>query len=303
MKVLHGVLIYNPRSGGWRSQRIGQVCNHLLECGVKTDLRITSGPGDATRLARQAVREGCELIIACGGDGTVNEVVCGLAGSPIPLGLIPCGTGNVLALELGIPRDPLRAAEVIRRGTPLDVTLGKAGERCFLLMAGIGVDGSIVQHLSPSLKRRFGIASFWMEGLRHLLTYRLKPFEISVNGNSYTATFAVIGNAHCYGGGLLITPQASLTEEALDVCLIESRSKLDFVKYLIASFRGAHLRYPGVRYMKAKKAIRATGDEDLLVQVDGEVAGRLPMEFTLVPRGLRLLVPAQFASEKGRSPS
>jgi diacylglycerol kinase (ATP) len=124
-----------------------------------------------------------------------------------------------------------------------------------------------------------------------------------VNGDSYAATFAVIGNARCYGGGLLITPRASLTEEALDVCLFESRRKLDFLKYLAASFRGAHLRYPGVHYIKAKNAIRATGDHDVLVQVDGEVAGHLPMEFTLVPRGIRLLVPAEFGSEKGPSQS
>src|SRR5262245_7385529 len=167
-------LIFNPAARGMQAQggrRVEQVLSVLAAEGLKVQATPTAGPGDATRLARDAVTSHCDVLIACGGDGTINEVIGGMAGSDVPLLVIPGGTSNVLARELGLPRELSACVALLRKGVIRRVSLGRAGERFFILMAGIGVDAGVVAASSSRLKRYAGEGAFWLAGFQQLARY------------------------------------------------------------------------------------------------------------------------------------
>lgn len=292
------VLISNPnagRGGEKRAQEVARFCKLLKSRGVEVALLNTNGPKDAARLAARAASEGVRDVIVSGGDGTINEALQGLVGTDARLAVWPRGTANVLARELDLPFAVDEAAEVIARGCSRRIYIGCAtgeatGERrYFFLMAGVGLDASIVEGVRPRLKRRVGEAAFWYSGIGHLLSWQPVPFEIEIDGEAYPATFAAIGKAPHYGGELSITPRARLDEPEFEVCLINSRSRLRYLRLLSRAMRGG---LPpdtvGVRYIRAAKA-RATGD--VLVQVDGEIIGRPPMTFEIAPRSIEVITP------------
>jgi diacylglycerol kinase (ATP) len=226
-----------------------------------------------------------------GGDGTINEAVAGLAGSGVVLGVLPGGTANVLARELKIPRDLRRAVRIACCGRTNMLSLGCAGGRYFHLMAGIGLDAAVVSEMPRGLKQALGVPAFWIQGIRQWLTYPLKPFELEVDGVRCQATFAVIANGRNYGGRLVIAPEADMRRDSLDICLFESLSKARYLVYLMAGLLRMHLRLSDVQYIRGRH-ISVCGDPSIPVQVDGEIAGRLPMEFEIVPSALQVKVPA-----------
>lgn len=165
------VLIYNPLSGRfrWRRQRdLAQAIAFLEATGMRITCLPTAGPGSATELAREQVRLGRDLVIVCGGDGTINEVVGGMAGSHVPLAVLPAGTANVLAKELGLPWSIRRAAEYIPQGELRRIALGRAGQQYFIFLAGVGPDGCIVYKLNTRAKLSLGLLSYWLESFRQL---------------------------------------------------------------------------------------------------------------------------------------
>jgi diacylglycerol kinase (ATP) len=257
---------------------------------MKIETVATTKPQEASVLAREAVSSKANLIIACGGDGTINEVVCGMAGSRVPLMVIPVGTANVLAKEIGLARDWMRSADLIKTGVVRRISLGKANERRFILMAGIGVDAGIIATLNYGLKRKLGEGSFWIAGFKQLLRYSFTPFQLRINEETYSATFAVISKAKNYGGPFQITSQADLFSDEFDICLFQSRSRWRYLHYLGHVALGRHLSLPDVRYLKAK-TVEARGDSHILIQVDGELAGTLPQRFSVEPDALSLMVP------------
>ncbi|MEK7852118.1 MAG: diacylglycerol kinase family protein, partial [Deltaproteobacteria bacterium] len=174
-------LIANPTAGRGSNKVIERVCAYLTERGNTVDIFLTCKRGDALNAARE-VRDGrVDLIIAAGGDGTINEVANGLAGSSIPLGIIPLGTVNVFALETGIPMDPLKACDVLLNGTPTRISLGKVNDHHFLLMAGIGFDAYVVYGLDLRLKRLSGRLSYIISGIGRIFTYSGQPLEIELD--------------------------------------------------------------------------------------------------------------------------
>jgi len=292
------VLISNPnagRGGRKRALEVARFCELLKSRGVAVELLNTDGPNDAARLAARAASSGVREVIVSGGDGTINEALQGLVGTDARLAIWPRGTANVLARELKLPFTVDKAAEVIARAHSERIYIGSAtaeatGERrYFFLMAGVGLDASIVESVRPRLKRRVGEAAFWYSGIGHLLSWQPVPFQIEVGGETYTATFAAIGKAPHYGGELSITPRARLDEPEFEVCLINSHSRLRYLRLLSRAMRGglpANTR--GVRYIRAAHA-RATGD--VLVQVDGEIIGRPPMIFEIAPHSIEVITP------------
>lgn len=292
------VLISNPNSGrgGWRRAReVARFCELLNARGVAVEVLNTTGPGDAARLAASAALRGVREVIVSGGDGTINEALQGLVGTDARLGIWPRGTANVLARELALPFDADEAAEVIARAHSRRIHIGRAtmeatGEqRYFLLMAGVGLDASIVEGVRSRLKRRVGEAAFWYSGIGHLLSWQPVPFQIEIDGETYPATFAAIGNAPHYGGDLSITPRARLDQPEFEVCVIDSHSRLRYLRLLGRAMRGGvPPRTKGVRFISATRA-RAAGD--VLVQVDGEVIGRTPMTFEVAPFSIEVLIP------------
>jgi diacylglycerol kinase family enzyme len=170
------------------------------------------------------------------------------------------------------------------------VSVGRAGERYFLLMAGIGLDADIVRAVHPGLKRLTGEGAYWMAGLRQLTDWHPVHFVLETEAGQHRATFAVVANAASYGGGLRFAPEASMDDDQLDVCLFDSTQRHRFARYLAAAFTGTHLGLPGVTYLKTRRVV-AHGDDTRFVQVDGELLGPLPVTFECVPAALSLVVP------------
>ena len=298
MSIPNVVLISNPKTGRYASKRlppIQKICAYLGSQGRELELLATSGPGDAIRLAAEAARSGVRDVIVSGGDGTINEVLQGLIGTNVRLAILPRGTANVLARELELPLDSMKAAAVIARGKTRRIHVGCAidethgSKRYFLLMAGIGLDASVVRRVHPGLKKRFGQAAFWLSGLSHLADWKPMPFKIEVDGQSYTATLATIGKAASYGGDLAVTPRAQLEQPDFEICIIESQSRLRYLRLLSFAMRsGVPTDQRGVWFLHATRA-RATGDAP--VQVDGELIGHLPMTFEIAPHSIEVIVP------------
>jgi len=286
-------LIYNPaaRRLRWRRpHRLGALLERLRSFGLKLEVHATVGSNHATGLARSALQRGCDLIVACGGDGTVNEVVGGMAGSRVPLMVIPAGTANVLAHEIGLPLDWVEAAGLLRTGRVRRISLGRVGRRPFVLMAGIGVDAAVVGSVHGGLKALLGQGAFWIASLRQLLSYPFTPFEVQAEGDSRQATFAVIARARNYGGGFQIAGQADLFSGDFQVCLFRNASRWRFLLYFWNLVRRSHHRLPDVLQFRTCSVL-VKGSPQTGVQVDGELIGCLPQSVTIQPDALSLLIP------------
>ena len=291
-------LIANPKTGRYGSRRIRpiqELASQLESAGVAVDLKLTAGPGDATNLAARAARNGSSDVIVAGGDGTINEAIQGLAGTDARLGILPRGTANVLARELGLPIDDQEAIAIAAQGKSRKIYLGLAinettnEQRHFILMAGIGLDASVVKRVQPSLKKRIGKGAFWLSGFSHLATWNPQPFTLEINGDNYTATFATIGKAARYGGDLAITPGARLDKPEFEVCIIQTSSRMRYLRLLSQAMRSGMPRdKPEVCFVTAT-TVKAHGDA--AVQIDGELLGHLPMRFEIAPHSLEVIVP------------
>ena len=258
----------------------------------------TTGPGTATELARHAVRQGADLIVVCGGDGTINEVVCGMARSRIPMAVLPSGTANVLARELNLPRRIGAAARAIPSSTPRRLALGLAGNRYFLLMAGVGLDAQVIRKLEPGWKHRLGIASYVLEAIRQAMFETPAAFMVSTADRRIEATFACISKSTYYGT-LRMVREADMFSENFVVYCFRPRNRLRYFLYASALLIGCLQRLEDVicfpaREVHCERIEHATGD--VMFQVDGELAGRLPCTVEIVPDALTLLVPGSAAS-------
>ncbi|HST51853.1 MAG TPA: YegS/Rv2252/BmrU family lipid kinase [Pyrinomonadaceae bacterium] len=291
------VLIANPkagRGGAGAARDVETFCERLRASGVEIEVAPTAGPDDAARLAAEAAREGASDVLVRGGDGTVHEAIQGLVGASARLMVWPAGTANVLARQLELPSSAEEAAKVFLRGNSRCITLGRAtsertgASRYFFMLAGVGLDASVVGHVRPRLKRRVGEAAFWYAGLGHLAHWTPREFTVEVEGETMPATYAAIGKAPWYGGGLRITPRARLDAEAFEVCVINSRSRLRYLHLLTQAMRGAHENARGVTFRTATR-LRCAGD--VQVQADGELIGALPMTFEIVPEGVEIIIP------------
>ncbi|MFZ5815127.1 MAG: diacylglycerol/lipid kinase family protein [Bacillota bacterium] len=287
-------VIYNPNSGRPRERTTGlrRFTALLEQAGREVAVCPTERPNHASELARQKVGEGFDLIVAHGGDGTMNEVLQGVVGSRATLGFWPGGTANVLAAEIHFPS---RVEEVVRRilaGRTVEVTVGKANDRYFLLMVGVGLDAAVAGSVDPWLKKRFGKAAFGWAALQFAWRWELAPFRVQIPGdNEIVGRFVVAGNAHSYGGGFQLTPRAELTDPYLDLCIFTSDSPGDYLRYALAAVLGLHREMPGVIYRKVTSVqITSAGPRAAPVQLDGEVVGTLPVSLQAIPRALHLLI-------------
>lgn len=298
MKTSATVLISNPhagRGGARRAREVSSFCTAMNALGIEIEVMNTTAPGEATMLAARAAENGASTIIISGGDGTINEALQGLVGIHARLAIWPRGTANVLARELGIPTNQSKVVEIIARANTKKIYPGCAiqeetGERrYFFLMAGIGLDASVVKGVSPRLKRRIGKAAFWYSGLEHLAGWQPIPFEIEVEGLSVTATFAAIGKGSLYGGGLSVTPRARLDQPEFEICIMSAQSRLRYLRLLPTVVRGGIANdIRDVRFIRTSRA-RVTGH--VAVQVDGELIGQPPMAFEVATEPIEIIIP------------
>ncbi|BCR06350.1 hypothetical protein DESUT3_34190 [Desulfuromonas versatilis] len=283
-------LIANPIAGGNARQKIDQAAAWLRRQGREVEVLLTGARGDAREFARQAPQAGCDLVIAAGGDGTLNEVINGLAPSAIPLAFIPLGTTNVFALEVGIPFDIEAACRIALEGEPRPVCLGLAGDTRFLLMAGVGFDADAVFRVSSKLKRRTGKFAYLVSAVSALLAGPFAPIEVETEqGERLRGYNLVVGNGRFYGGRFSITPGASLYEDTLEACLFLRPGRLRFLGSALKIALGARLPAEEARIFKTRH-LEVAG-AGLAVQIDGDFHGRLPMTIRALPGELRMVLP------------
>jgi diacylglycerol kinase (ATP) len=263
----------------------------------------TTGPGTAGDMTRQAIAAGAEFIVAAGGDGTINEILDGVASTGVPLGILPAGTANVLATEIGLPRSLELAATLISECVAKRVAIGRLDcgpkPRHFLCMAGVGFDAHIVYNLSAGLKQRLGKAAYWVGGFRQLAG-RFPEFQVEIDGATReVCSFALISRVRNYGGDFEIAQSVGLLDSRFEVVLFRGRTPLPYLKYLfgVTTRRLAGMR--GVSFLKAQ-CIRVSDPEDrrIYLQVDGESAGHLPARVSLTPDAVTLLVPPAYLSRR-----
>jgi diacylglycerol kinase (ATP) len=304
--IRSAVIIFNPATGPRRRRRMAELETAqgiLAASGIATRLSPTPAPEAAATLARDAARSGEDLVIACGGDGTINEIANGLAGSAVPLAILPAGTANVLAKELGVPRNIPAAARLIPSGKLHRIALGLAvspelsgGRRSFVCVAGAGLDGSMIYSVDRRLKREVGILAYWLEAFRHFSAYPLTPFEVFAGERKLAATLVAVSRTKQYGGPFRVTTRADLFRPIFEVAVFTNRSRFRYLVQFPAIWLGLHRRLRDVELFPADRvSCRPAGNERVHAQIDGETAGYLPIEFSILPDALTLLVPQHFA--------
>ncbi len=271
------------------------------------DSIATTGPGHAGEIARQEVDRGAELILVAGGDGTINEVVNGMAFSDVPLGVLPAGTANVLACELGIGKSMERAAEALADTVLERVALGsiangsEESKRYFLLMAGAGLDADIVYHLNGRLKQAFGKVAYWIGGFSRV-GRRFPEFTVEANGCEFRSSFALLSRVRNYGGDLEIAPTISLLDDEFEMVLFEGESSLGFLKYMLGVVMRQQQNMQGITILRTRQAeFSSAGGQKIHLQVDGEYVGVAPARVEIVPNALTLLVPPGFRARRPAS--
>lgn len=282
-------LIANPIAGGNARPQIDRLCRYFSEQGHQVDLFLTAARGDAEAAACAARDGGYERIIAAGGDGTLNEVINGLAPSTLPLAFIPLGTVNVLALEIGLPFDLLAAAKVAVSGVPTPICLGRAGERRFLLMAGIGFDAQVVRAVDSRLKRRIGRFAYVVAAFKTLWRYQSAQLSVTFDdGSIESAGSVIIGNGRLYGGKFSLTPHARLNDTNFEVLILRRSSPLALLRVaLCAVLHRPPAAKDGILLRTTRLSIAGAAP----VQIDGDDFGDLPCDFVTLPGALTLVCP------------
>ena len=283
--------MHNP-TAGQRPASIEQIEHELRARGAEVEVAPTARAGDGVSIARRAAESGADVLLACGGDGTLNEAVNGLAGSRTALATFPGGTVNVWAREVGIPSDPARNAALLWEGERRSVDLGRAGERYFLLMAGIGFDADVASQVTRPEKRRWGPLAYVARGVVTGLRWPLQRMWILLDDKPIRrrAIFAVIGNTRLYGGVANITHHAVADDGMLDVCIFGGQGPLEKLAHAWRVALRQHTRVPSVEYYRAHQITLVTRPR-VQVQVDGDAIGMTPMQFAAVPGALRVVVP------------
>jgi YegS/Rv2252/BmrU family lipid kinase len=281
------LVILNPAA---RGEKAGMMINKIAQLSHRILIRLTTMPGEARGLAREAVAEGRNIVVAAGGDGTINEVVNGIAGSDVRLGLLPAGTMNVFAAELGLPGSDLRKCwQIIETGRVRHVDLPRADGQYFVQLAGIGLDAQTVQETTYEFKKNFGPLSYLISATQ--IAAR-KPPRLIVETPERTeqGSFVLVGNGRFYGGPFEIFKQAKIDDGRLDVLIFKNLGYLDIVRYLNAIVFGTHTALADVAYFQTS-TLTVRSEERVPVEVDGEVIGEVPVTFGFASQKLQVFAP------------
>ena len=307
-------LFYNPLSGRRKKHRVKDVeaaAAILRAAGVEVEVSPTRAASDAGAQVRMAIREGFDTIVACGGDGTVHDVLQGIAGRDAALGIIPLGTANAMAHDLRLPISCERAARALLTATPKRIALGKIeyrdfnnipSSRYFTVAAGVGVDAHLFYKLNRLIKDRMGMTAYYTKALHLWWTHRMRYFEAEFSRNSggtqrearLSEMLAVRIN---HFGGVLreLAPGASLARNDMRLVLCRTGNRALYLMYVFRGMLGLSNGVPGIELAHADEITcrHASGekDEDIYVEADGELLGRLPITLSMVPEALTVLVP------------
>lgn len=289
------LVIYNPTAGRRGRRVLDTVLAALARHGARVTLQPTARRGDAERMARDASPRDFDRVIVAGGDGTINEAINGLADPRLPVAVIPLGTANVLAAELGLRAHPAAMAQAIVAGPVRPIVLGSVNGRYFTMMAGIGFDAHVVARISPSLKRWTGKLAYVAETLAQLGRYRPTVYDVRIDGRSHRAASAVIAKGHFYGGRFVCAPKARLDAAEFQVCLFGRAGRLHVVRYALALMFGRLDRLPDVTIVPGRR-VEVAEPAGEPVHADGDTLARLPVVIELTADRVRLVYPADAVS-------
>ncbi len=288
----HWTIIANPVSGRGLARRIGErVADLLRERGVDADLMMSGAPGDCERIAREVLARGGRRVAACGGDGTVHEVVNGLANSDAVLGVVPCGRGNDLARALGLSRDAEDVVNTLVHGVDRAIDLGKVGDRFFATVASLGFDTAVAQRARSRPSRLGGTASYCLAVLRTLSGYRSSFVRLRGDFGVFEGRvlLAATANAPFYGSGIKIAPDAIVDDGVLDVCIVADVSRWTVLRMFLSAYSGAHVGHSAVRVVRTR-TLQIESDDSLWIFADGEPMCEVPAKIEVVPGALKVKV-------------
>jgi len=286
--VTDTVVILNPNAGNLEAVRDWQQRVESIVRGWP--IRITAHQGEAEGLARRAVEEGFRRIVAAGGDGTVNHVANGMAGSSAALGILPMGTVNVFAMELGLPSNDLELCwQIVETGNIRLVDLPSANGRYFVQLGGVGLDAQAVKETTLAFKRSLGPLSYLISAAQIAARQPPKLFIESENASLREGSFVLVGNGRLYGGPFPFFKHAVIDDGLLDVVVFKRLGYLEIIKYLHDVVFSSDIRAPEIEYFQTRY-LRITSEQDVPLELDGELAGNCPVDFQMHEKTLRVLV-------------
>jgi len=302
------LIIFNPIAGRRRKKLFGQTLNALKDRGCVAEVRVTQGPGDAEDFAREAAATGLyDVVVAAGGDGTINEVIQGLTcqgtgkpgDAPVENGLyagpafatLPFGTVNVLALDIGLKQQAEAMAETIANGEEIAATVGIAGDRTFLITAGVGLDSAAVNYLKPWLKRLLGWGAYIFSMITALIRDGGVVFEAELDGERVTGSTVVVINVSRFGGPHVVSADTRIDDGVLTVLVALGLGRWNLMRYGLAFGLGRVPQIPD-KIIKPVREVKIISPVGYPVQIDGDGYGVVPVTFSLAPAALKLLVPA-----------
>ena len=284
------LFVTNPFSKhGLNERRIGTVVEALTAAGSRVDIVRTRGVSEA-ETAVSDLKRPYDAIITAGGDGTIGEIINGLAGKTVPIGIIPCGTANVLAGELEIPHRLRRAVDVILQGRVLGLDVGVAGKRRFILMASAGYDAQVVEEVHRARGNRFGYRSYVFPMWRVLKRSRFPEITVELHGQKHTCRHVVVANVQRYGGPFRPAPQAIYNDGEFDVVMYQWGGRWNMIRYGALAMAGSTAPKDDIVRIRADR-VTLSSEERVPLQCDGDPAGELPRTIRLRRDAATFLVP------------
>ena len=297
-------IIYNPTSGREAFKKhLPEVLKKLENAGYETSCHATTGPEDATKASRIAVERKYDLVVAAGGDGTINEVVNGLAELDFrpKLGIIPVGTTNDFARALHIPRDIEAAADIIAKGDTIPVDIGRMNDKYFINIAGGGRLTELTYEVPSKLKTMLGQLAYYLKGIEMLPSIKATSVKIEYDGKLFEgeAMLFLVGLTNSVGGFEKLAPGASINDGLFSLLILKKANLADFIRVATLAIRGEHINDPNVIYASANH-IKITSEEKVQLNLDGEFGGLLPAEFVNLYRHFEVFVPIDKIREEDR---
>ena len=286
------LIVLNPTAGRRRTKRLDAVLAALKNADCHISLHRTRSAGEAREIAASADTTDVDVIVAAGGDGTIGEVANGLAGNEKPpaLGVIPLGTANVFATEIGLDRKPSRIAETLVQAQPFAIYPGRANGHLFLMMASVGFDARVVAGVDLGLKKRLGKSAYVWQGLFELWRRPKAIYQVRVGDDHYSAAAVIAAKGRHYGGAFVVAHEASLARPEFELCLLSGGGRLDVLRQAVGLGLGRFDRLAGLTILRTDAfEIRAPAGEP--VQADGDIVTHLPVTIEIAPKPLMVLRP------------
>jgi YegS/Rv2252/BmrU family lipid kinase len=294
-------MIVNPTAGRRRRWRIRATIAELERLGAAVIVATTSKPGEAEHFAARADQREHDLLVIAGGDGSINEAITGLGPAAPPLGILPAGTANVVAAEIGMSATPGAIARTLLNGPARTIGLGRANGRRFLTMVGAGLDAKVVAALRPELKRWFGKGAYVLETANQIMRLHAPCYHITLDGTALSEAAAIVVNGRFYAGRHPLAPAGSLAEPGLFACLFNRADRMAAVGYGLALITDRLPAHPAIRLLPAGR-MRIEGVPGEPVQLDGDIRTTLPLDIEAEPDAIELVFPEIPVRQAPRDP-